>query len=113
MGSIFGLIWVYLGLSFCVQARDRKFQAILPLRGKILNVERKEEAAIYKNQQVADMIVALGLGLHHEEFTAAKLRCNPIGGPKGVQRGSTRTSRCRTFPERSVRLVLGAGTARS
>jgi len=60
------------------QARDRKFQAILPLRGKILNVERKEEAAIYKNQQVADMIVALGLGLRHEEFTAAKLRYGKI-----------------------------------
>lgn len=37
-------------------------QAILPLRGKILNVERKDDAALYKNQEIASLIVALGLG---------------------------------------------------
>eukprot|EP00877_Chromochloris_zofingiensis_P005104 jgi/Chrzof1/14595/Cz09g08230.t1 len=44
------------------QARDRRFQAILPLRGKILNVERKDDAALYKNQEISALIVALGLG---------------------------------------------------
>ncbi|WIA31299.1 hypothetical protein OEZ86_002201 [Tetradesmus obliquus] len=44
------------------QARDRHTQAILPLRGKILNVERKDDAALYKNQEIASLIVALGLG---------------------------------------------------
>jgi hypothetical protein len=34
----------------------------LPLRGKILNVERKDDAALYKNQEIASLIVALGLG---------------------------------------------------
>ena len=45
------------------QARDRTFQAILPLRGKILNVERKDNASLYKNNEIADLIVALGLGV--------------------------------------------------
>lgn len=45
------------------QARDRTFQAILPLRGKILNVERKDDASLYKNNEIADLIVALGLGV--------------------------------------------------
>jgi DNA gyrase subunit B len=44
-----------------VQARDRVFQAILPLRGKILNVEKADDAAIFKNKELADLIVALGL----------------------------------------------------
>jgi hypothetical protein len=37
-------------------------QAILPLRGKILNVERKDDSALYKNAELAALIVALGLG---------------------------------------------------
>jgi DNA gyrase subunit B len=45
------------------QARDRRTQAILPLRGKILNVERKDDGALYKNNEIADLIVALGLGV--------------------------------------------------
>ena len=45
------------------QARDRRFQAILPLRGKILNVERADDAALYKNKEIASLIVALGLGV--------------------------------------------------
>ena len=45
------------------QARDRRFQAVLPLRGKILNVERNTDAAMYKNEEIAALIVALGLGL--------------------------------------------------
>ncbi|KAK9784754.1 hypothetical protein WJX73_007888 [Symbiochloris irregularis] len=45
------------------QARDRRFQAILPLRGKILNVERADDAALYKNNEISSLIVALGLGV--------------------------------------------------
>jgi len=48
------------------QARDRVTQAILPLRGKILNVERKDDASLYKNAEIADLIVALGLGVKGE-----------------------------------------------
>jgi DNA gyrase subunit B len=44
-----------------VQARDRRFQAILPLRGKILNVEKADDSAIYKNKELSDLIIALGL----------------------------------------------------
>jgi hypothetical protein len=38
-------------------------QAVLPLRGKILNIERKDDAAIYKNQEIQNLIIALGLGV--------------------------------------------------
>eukprot|EP00241_Pyramimonas_parkeae_P003784 CAMPEP_0114232996 /NCGR_PEP_ID=MMETSP0058-20121206/4915_1 /TAXON_ID=36894 /ORGANISM="Pyramimonas parkeae, CCMP726" /LENGTH=691 /DNA_ID=CAMNT_0001344529 /DNA_START=396 /DNA_END=2471 /DNA_ORIENTATION=- len=60
------------------QARDRKFQAILPLRGKILNVEKSDDSTIYKNSQVQDMIIALGLGLRGEELDLSKLRYGKI-----------------------------------
>ena len=51
------------------QARDRRFQAILPLRGKILNVERKDDASLYKNNEISNLIVGLGLGLKGEDVT--------------------------------------------
>lgn len=38
-------------------------QAVLPLRGKILNIERKDEAAMYKNEEIQNLILALGLGV--------------------------------------------------
>ena len=53
------------------QARDRRFQAILPLRGKILNVERRDDAALYRNAEIADLIVALGLGVKGEADLSA------------------------------------------
>jgi DNA gyrase subunit B len=49
------------------QARDRRFQAILPLRGKILNVERQDDSKIYKNNEISSLIVGLGLGLKGDE----------------------------------------------
>lgn len=44
------------------QARDRKFQAVLPLRGKILNIEKTDEATLLKNQELSNLILAVGLG---------------------------------------------------
>jgi len=41
----------------------RSMQAILPLRGKILNIERKDEAAMYKNEEIQNLILGLGLGV--------------------------------------------------
>lgn len=51
------------------QARDRRMQAILPLRGKILNVERKDDASLYKNNEISNLILGLGLGLKGEDVT--------------------------------------------
>jgi DNA gyrase subunit B len=45
------------------QGRDRRFQAILPLRGKILNIEKTDDAKIYKNTEIQALITALGLGV--------------------------------------------------
>lgn len=42
---------------------DVLMQAVLPLRGKILNIERKDEAAMYKNQELQNLILGLGLGV--------------------------------------------------
>lgn len=51
------------------QARDRRFQAILPLRGKILNAERNDDAKLYKNNEISSLIVGLGLGLKGEDLS--------------------------------------------
>ncbi|KAJ7972106.1 DNA gyrase subunit B [Quillaja saponaria] len=58
------------------QGRDRRFQAILPLRGKILNVERKDEAAMYKNEEIQNLILGLGLGVKIEQERILKIRGN-------------------------------------
>ena len=60
------------------QGRDRQFQAVLPLRGKILNVERKDEASMYKNTEISSMVTALGLGLKGDEFDESALRYSKI-----------------------------------
>ncbi|KAJ3693757.1 hypothetical protein LUZ60_009237 [Juncus effusus] len=60
------------------QGRDRKFQAILPLRGKILNIERRDEAAMYKNEEIQNLILALGLGVKGEDFKKESLRYHKI-----------------------------------
>ena len=64
------------------QGRDRKFQAILPLRGKILNVEKAQEHKIYDNDEIKNMITALGVSFGTEEDEKAlnlvKLRYHKI-----------------------------------
>lgn len=60
------------------QGRDRKFQAILPLRGKILNIEKTDDSKIYKNTEIQALITALGLGIKGEEFDLSNLRYHRI-----------------------------------
>src|SRR5690606_7918778 len=62
------------------QARDRHFQAILPLRGKILNVEKARLDKILDNEEIKNIVTALGVGLsaNPEEFTAERLRYHKI-----------------------------------
>ena len=57
--------------------RDPMFQAILPIRGKILNVEKARIDRVLKNNEVQAMITALGTGIH-DEFDITKLRYNKI-----------------------------------
>lgn len=60
------------------QARDREFQAILPLRGKILNIEKTDDSKIYQNAEIQALIAALGLGVRGEELKASQLRYGRI-----------------------------------
>ncbi len=64
------------------QGRDRNFQAILPLRGKILNVEKAQEHRIYDNDEIKNMITALGVSFGTEEDDKAlnmqKLRYHKV-----------------------------------
>jgi DNA gyrase subunit B len=64
------------------QGRDRKFQAILPLRGKILNVEKAQEHRIYENEEIKNMITALGVSFgtpdDHKALNMDKLRYHRV-----------------------------------
>ncbi len=60
------------------QGRDRRFQAILPLRGKILNIEKTDDSKIYKNTEIQALITALGLGIKGEEFDVNNLRYHRV-----------------------------------